>query len=266
MRYYLKLFFVNSPNLAWALSRTFVSFPVLMLKIWWFLLTRKTLFRGREMVFNFYFNNKCFIVYLKSAIDIAVLVEIFVFKEYDWSLDYKIKSILDLGAHWGDSSIYYALKYPEATIYAVEPTLENYKRLEKNSAQFTNIVPVQVALGESFGMTKMYVSDSSLGNSFSKRSISDESVEVETHTLEDFCRKAGIEKFDLIKFDIEGAESVIFSDIKQKDKGKFFIGEVHYDLMNITSEQIKLFFNDWNFTEVFIKDNRSIVTAQNNQL
>ena len=56
--------------------------------------------------------------------------------------------IIDIGAHVGIFSIYYALKYPSATIYSYEPVNRNYKNLVKNLEynKIKNVIPFENAV------------------------------------------------------------------------------------------------------------------------
>jgi hypothetical protein len=109
----------------------------------------------------------------------------------------------------------------------------------------------------------LFVSPSSLGNSFERRSESDEVIQVQTHSLGGLCQLAGEEKFDIIKFDIEGAEAILFADTNNKNLGNFFIGEVHYDLISMSNEQVKIFFKGWQYEEIVISKDRSIIKSYN---
>jgi predicted O-methyltransferase YrrM len=48
----------------------------------------------------------------------------------------EIPLILDCGANIGLSSIWFARKYPRATVIAVEPESENFRMLTMNTAEY----------------------------------------------------------------------------------------------------------------------------------
>jgi len=196
-----------------------------------------------------------------DSLDIAVLAEVFVLREYDWFLPHPVNNVLDLGAHWGDSSFYYAIEYPDANVYSVEPEPNTYKRLQEQTAQFSNIHPIRGALGAEGGIKKLFTSNNSLGNSFSRRSESDVELNVNTLTLSELCNQTKVKKFDLVKFDIEGAEENLFSDPINKDLSKAFIGEVHLDLMALSLEEVKEFFSGFQIETIKISDSRYILKA-----
>jgi len=63
--------------------------------------------------------------------------------EYPAPIEVDPKVIFDVGAHIGAVSVYYALAYPRAKIYAFEPFGENYNLLKLNaSSNSRRIIPV----------------------------------------------------------------------------------------------------------------------------
>ena len=257
IKYYFRTFFVDIPKLAGQLAGgSFLEQIHLCLQLWWFVLSRKTILKGTPKHFRFTFEGKAFEVELQSGIDVAVLGEVFVLKEYVWDKIKNPKAILDLGAHWGDTAIYYSLKYPDARIISVEPSPHIFKRLETTAKQFSHIIPVQGALGSEAAEMEFFVSENTLGNSLTRRSSSDSVIKVKTFTVDDLCSHAGIETFDLIKFDIEGGEQHIFSDPKVKKRANAFIGEIHLDLMDVSLEDISQYFSE-SFDVEFQKLNKS---------
>lgn len=260
--HYIKILFSYTPRLAYQLSdKSLLKALSLILNLWFFIVTRKTLLRGKSKKFHFKYKDRQFFLELDSVIDVAVLAEVFVLREYEWELDYSVQTVLDLGAHWGDSSVYYAMEYPEAKIFAVEPTPGAFERLNKLVVQFPNIVPIRGALGSVTGEQKLFVSKSTLGNSLTKRSENNHAITVNTFDFKSLCEQAGVGSFDLVKFDIEGAEKYIFENPEIKNYSRGFIGEIHLDLMDVTLGQIKKYFSGHDMTLNKINDSRYIVKS-----
>jgi FkbM family methyltransferase len=257
--HYLRTLCIFAPRLAWNLSGNPLSAAWLTLKLWVFLVCNKLF--GTEMTFSFCFLEKRFCVRLCGGIDVAVLAEVFVLREYDWKLDFEPNIIVDLGAHWGDSSIFYALRYPDAKVYAVEPAPDMFARLQAVVSQFPNVVPVNAAVSEQTGEVEFFVSGNSLGNSLQKRNESDKALAVRGYSLQDFKTEYKIEHIDLLKFDIEGAEEQLFAaDGVQGVRA--LIGELHFDLISLTQEEVSTFFkrsHDVTFEKIDAK--RSIMKA-----
>ena len=267
LKYYLVLIVSHVPRLSLELSGgSFVKTLSLTLSLWFFLFSRKTFYKMKPKNFHFVYKKRHFYLTLQSPVDVAALVEVFVLLEYKWDLPQTPKSILDLGAHWGDTATYYAIQYPDATVYSLEPSPSVFERLKMQVTQFPNVFPVQGALGKTDGEIDFYVSESTLGNSVIERSKNDRKISVPSFSLDELCRKAGVEKFDLIKFDIEGAEQFIFSDERAKSLGVAFIGEIHLDLMNYTIQDVKNYFTDFETTFEKINEQRYIIKASNNSI
>jgi FkbM family methyltransferase len=170
--------------------------------------------------------NKTFFFYLTGNSDLAILKKIFVDNEYDFDLPYSPEIIFDLGSNVGLSVIYFRLKYPNAKIYAFEPDPETFKKLRKNIKQFNNIFIFNLAISDKNGKEKFYIyPNQSMSSSLLQRLPNQPFVEVETKTLDSILDELSINKVDLLKFDIEGAEYGVFKKFKNLDKINNIIGE-----------------------------------------
>tara|TARA_Y100001934_G_scaffold270838_1_gene356382 strand:+ start:168 stop:452 length:285 start_codon:yes stop_codon:yes gene_type:complete len=78
-------------------------------------------------------------------VDQEVFDEVFLSGEFD--IDFGAPSfILDAGAHIGLSSVYFANRFPNAIVLAIEPDASNYNILCKNALAYPNIKPIQGGL------------------------------------------------------------------------------------------------------------------------
>lgn len=117
------------------------------------------------------------------------------------------KIILDLGAHKGFFSICMALRFPNATIYAVEPSAENYVYLIQNTKNFKNIIAIKKAIWNEKTALPLSVSERHSGGHSLILKPKKMHVEViETITFDE------LPKADFIKCDIEGSEYVLAFD------------------------------------------------------
>ena len=117
--------------------------------------------------------------------------------------------IIDAGANIGASAVWYALTYPKAKIIAIEPDVSNFALLKRNAAPFPQITPLNAAIAAKRGTLYLndpgggecafQTADKPVGNGYA----------VEALTLEDVM-PSGVTPF-LMKIDIEGAESDVFS-------------------------------------------------------
>ena len=121
----------------------------------------------------------------------------------------KTPLILDLGAKIGMSALYFASKYPQAKIYAVEPDGENFQMLIMNTPGLS-IEYFQAAIGASEGTS--FSSDPGLSD-WGFRVGGDSGTKVEVLEMKKLVE--GAIATDLVpllcKIDIEGGEQALFS-------------------------------------------------------
>lgn len=262
--HHLQFLFLTIPLLAWNLSDTrYVRFGSVMLalRMYWFVCAYKVLRVRRVVPFVLFHNQHKLTLDLHQPMDLAALAEIYVNQEYRWQLPFAVESVLDLGAHWGDTASYYAVTYPQALVCCVEPAKESFDRLKQTVKQFGNVRTLRALLGETQGRQKIFVSEDSLGNSVVERNNSGAIQEVQAYTLKGFAEQFGVAQFDVVKFDIEGAEACLFTDPSAKEMARAFIGEIHYDLMSITRADIEEYFAEFHLEFTPISDTRCIVRA-----
>ncbi|MDB5195569.1 MAG: FkbM family methyltransferase [Parcubacteria group bacterium] len=109
--------------------------------------------------------------------------------------------ILDLGAHKGFFSLAIARRFPEAHIYAVEPSSENFEVLVMNTRHLKNIHCIEAAIWKENGVVTLNTSSSSaVMHSVTRNEGTDGAQQVKAITMAD------LPKADIIKCDIEGAE------------------------------------------------------------
>jgi len=150
--------------------------------------------------------------------DIPTYKKVFINQEYDFLVKTQPKVIIDAGANIGLASIYFANKYPGARIVALEPEQSNFELLKENIAQYPNIVPVQAALWDKNEKIKLV--DPGLGKwgFMTEKSDSSESLtakywhSVPAMTVDKIMQDYNLEKIDILKIDIEGAEKEVFGD------------------------------------------------------
>lgn len=124
---------------------------------------------------------------------------------------------LDIGANHGEFSVAAALACPKGRVIAVEPVTRNQRRLENNIRLngFTHVAVVPIALGETtaeldiFDQSAPYVDgtvNEGLTTLFAHGGRSTPVEKVSVRRLDDVYPEWGLERLDLVKLDIEGAE------------------------------------------------------------
>jgi FkbM family methyltransferase len=152
--------------------------------------------------------------------DISVFNGIFRWLEYGWDLDRKPQTIIDGGAYIGLSAIYFTMRYPGVRIVAVEASEQNFELLVRNTSAFPNIQPVHAALWPAAGALVLTDPGTGLWGLQVKEAVEQDGAvpggggqsvdSVRAITIDDIIREHSLDRIDLLKVDIEGAEKELF--------------------------------------------------------
>jgi FkbM family methyltransferase len=130
-------------------------------------------------------------------------------KSYDPQIGgFAPKTIVDIGAHIGMASIFFALKYPMARIVAVEPESSNFAALVRNTAPYEKITPVRAAIWREDGFVSIGPSNMHVKGAF--EIVENGPERVRAVTMSTLMGELGLDTIDLLKMDIEGAELEVF--------------------------------------------------------
>lgn len=149
-------------------------------------------------------------------------------------------SIIDCGAHIGTIALQYRLRFPAATIFAVEPDPATCARLRKNLRGTSHVNVIQAAVSGATGEASFVQSHHSWTSSLISSRINrrGSSIPVRTLTLTDLLDHCRLAAVDLLKLDIEGAELDVLGDAAGVSRVNAIVGEIHYDLGGFTEEQL----------------------------
>jgi FkbM family methyltransferase len=156
-------------------------------------------------------------IWLRSGTsDMTVFKEVLQEEEYGFNLSAPPLTIIDAGANIGLASIWFATRYPEAKIIAVEAELSNYELMVKNLAPFPNVTPLHAALWSHAGILAITEPNGTEPWAFQTAEVGADWTAtrgtVESLTVSDLMSRFGFDEIDLLKIDIEGAEFDVFSD------------------------------------------------------
>jgi len=134
--------------------------------------------------------------------------------------------ILDVGAHYGESVVYFKTLFPKASIYSFEPDPDSYKTL--SSTAVSEVSYFNLALSDTDGTVSFYRNKISHTNSLFKVNLKSSDsisiakaiaendmqyfdgfnteVKVPSMRLDSFTRQHAIDRIDLLKIDVQGAE------------------------------------------------------------
>jgi FkbM family methyltransferase len=146
--------------------------------------------------------------------DVRVVYELFTTKELEmpWPLKQSPRSIIDGGANVGYATMAFKNRWPAAYVLGVEPDHENFAILEKNCQGLSKVALVmcgiwgsQCSLGARLDSTK-----SAWGLQFEP--VPDGTTgSIRARTVSSLIDLLPEKHCDLLKLDIEGAESDVFS-------------------------------------------------------
>ena len=121
-------------------------------------------------------------------------------------------TFVDVGAHVGQYSLLGSdLVGMEGTVHSFEPEPETFGLLQHNVLMngLHNVHLIRCALGESFKEVKLYVArPDNIGQTSLRQpnNFSGVQVQVQCRTLDDYAGEHRIDRINLIKIDVEGAE------------------------------------------------------------
>jgi len=126
----------------------------------------------------------------------------------------KTPLIIDCGAHIGLSAVWFASRFPKAKVYSVEPNSANFALLQKNTAAYPNVTPLN---GGIWGQScHLEISNPDSGSaSFQLREVHNVTSEerpdlLRAYTIDELAHREPGNALLLVKVDIEGAESELF--------------------------------------------------------
>jgi FkbM family methyltransferase len=139
-------------------------------------------------------------------------------------------TVYDVGAHAGFFSLALArIVGSKGRVYAFEPLPENYDRIQAATKKnnLPQIIVIQSAVANRVGMTSLYIASNTSIGSLLKQG--DSSLEVNMMSLDSFIYDEGNPPPDLIKIDIEGAESLALEGMNYlaKESSPTILIEIH---------------------------------------
>lgn len=174
--------------------------------------------------------------------------------------------IFDVGANIGELTLLFSrFTGPKGQVHSFEPTPKTFEKL-LNLIKFANkknVIVNNIAVSRSQGNATLNVYDDEFAswNTFVDRPLKDYGihinapslVEVKTINIDQYCLQNSIERIDLLKIDVEGAELSVLQGAERMFREKkvkccvFEFGQTIFE-MGITISDLKLFFNKNNYS------------------
>jgi len=210
---------------------------------------------------NYEVNEIHYTIFLKDySSDLYVFDQVFLKKEYFpvisliSNLGINVNNIIDAGANIGLTSIYFNSFFKSASIIALEPNKANFKRLCKNIYE-NNISKITTESRGLWGFSGQAVSKTNFRDglewSFSLENSQEQINSSEMFnvvSIPDLMKEHNISYVDILKIDVEGGESSIFSNPKKLDwlkKVKILVIEIHEEV--VSKNDIKNILANYDF-------------------
>jgi len=158
--------------------------------------------------------------------DMMVFDDVMIKQDYSFGLPASAEVIVDAGANIGMTSLFYAIKFPHARIFAIEAEISNFDLLQKNVHSYPNITPIHAALWHSEGNISV---NSPPSESFGHWgfTVSGDLGNVRAITVQSLMREFGLDYIDLIKVNIEASEKEVFEACDWQDRVGSVVIELH---------------------------------------
>jgi FkbM family methyltransferase len=199
-------------------------------------------------------------IYFTDSTDVGTFLEVFLHEEYSIAVSILPRTILDLGANSGYTSIYFAHMFPHAKIIAVEADPKNIQKIKKNAESFGGQIVIEPsAVAAKSGSLDFYLNfKTSISGSAIRRDGTAEKITVPALSLADLEKKYG--HFDIVKFDIEGGEWSAIDVSFLSSSPSIFIGEYHEDIIGKSIDDFLVRFGNYSAAKKKIANNRFLVT------
>jgi FkbM family methyltransferase len=188
-----------------------------------------------------------------SSTDISVFEQVFVGRDYEFDYDgIQPKWIIDGGANVGFSAVYFAERFPDAIVAAIEPDPTNFGILLVNVARFKNVVPLHAALWSE--PARMQISNPAASPWAFQVEIASGTAGKRTIpalTVPQVMERIGADRIDILKLDVEGAEHELFRSCPQwLGQTRFIAIELHDDLCRGSSRAFYNALAPYEFSQV----------------
>jgi len=123
-----------------------------------------------------------------------------------------VNLVIDAGANVGDTSVWYATRFPTASIFAIEPDPDNFAVLTRNCAPYGDrITSVKAALWPTRNARVTLVPSEMASGISVRESPNERAMTCSTIDPLTILAEANHSEIDIFKIDIEGAELQLFS-------------------------------------------------------
>jgi FkbM family methyltransferase len=192
-----------------------------------------------------------FTLLLGGAADLATVGEVLVDELYEVPEAEGARVILDLGSHIGTSIVFFRQRHPRAEIHGFEPDPDTFALLQANVGALEGVTIDPRAVAGGPGDAVLNASRNTLASSLVARGGNGHTVAVRTVGLDGIIEELGLERVDLLKLDIEGAEYDVLANAARLGTVQAIVGELHTTLVPVAAERFFSLLADFDVTVNF---------------
>ncbi|MBU1682748.1 FkbM family methyltransferase, partial [Patescibacteria group bacterium] len=187
----------------------------------------------------------------EDTTDMAIFKQIFIQKDYDFPINMNPKFIIDGGANVGYASLFFANKFPDAEIVAIEPEDSNFEVLQKNTSEYKQVKTIKAGIWHKKAKLKIVGTEWGKCGFMTKEVDTADTYDAKTITIDEILKQSKYDEIDILKLDVEGAEKEIFSSNYDSWLGKVnvLIIELHDRIKMGCSEAFYSAIKKYNFEE-----------------
>jgi FkbM family methyltransferase len=183
-------------------------------------------------------------VYVNRLNDLDVLWEVFGERQYDeFELADRPHTVLDLGAHIGAALLALHVRFPDARLAAVEADPATFRRLERNLPSDVEVSVLHAAVSDRDEIVEFLPSRDAWVSGLSQMTqslmgtVPGEPVAVRGVCFATLMAELGLDRVDLLKVDIEGAEWALVNTLDEERVGTLIM-EWHADMHGHAVEEL----------------------------
>ncbi len=147
----------------------------------------------------------------RGSSDLSVFETVFLDREFDFYKCEGTRLIIDGGANVGYSTAFFAQRFPDATVMAIEPSGDNVAMLRANCAGLDNVTVIEGGLWPVSCRLRIANPQDPAWSFRCEQAPDDAADAFPAYSIEDVISRSGRERCDLLKLDVEGAEEYLFA-------------------------------------------------------
>jgi FkbM family methyltransferase len=148
-----------------------------------------------------------------------------------------VRVVVDLGSHIGTSILFFRVRHPGAEIHGFEPDPRTFARLRANVGALPDVTIDPRAASGSGGRARFHSAGNSLASSLIADAEPGRDVTVACVTLDQIFDELGVDRIDLLKLDVEGAEYELLTHTTRLGDVRAIAGELHPELVPCTPDE-----------------------------